>query len=78
MGADKRMGTAVIPIIRFLSAAARGVISLLTSNLVDNLVDLFQGQRFLFWSLGHDTCHWWRRDTLEVQSVPFHPDDKAV
>jgi len=52
--------------------------SSLTSNLVDDLVDLFQGQWGLFRRLRHDARYWRGRNALDVQGVSFSPDDKSV
>src|SRR3972149_1381308 len=47
-------------------------------NLVDDVVDLVEGQRFAFRRLLHDVGHRWRGDTLEVQRVALHPDNETI
>jgi len=52
--------------------------SSLLSDLMNDLVDLIEGPRLAFWRLGHNVCHRRRSDALEIQGVPFNPDDETI
>jgi len=46
--------------------------------MVDDLVDLGQGQGVSCRRLGHDVCHRQGGDAFEMQRVSLDPDDEPV